>query len=203
MSKNAEDALLPTVSVGGKDFPIGPLTIHQVFRFKNLIAQVVATARARQAKRDTATLQAAVVSLEKERPTMRAALAERLNVAEDDLPGDQWEQVMEQFLVRRQRDELAETGYFGQVGLLLHAVESLTEHQLLQLAVLVLDRRTDTAVTFEFVEAHFALDWFLDALATFIENNNIPSIIKNSQRLGQSISMQISVAGLSQTQAQA
>jgi|GEM_PF-5515958 len=191
MARTAEEAILQTVNVGGREFPIGQITIHQLFRLKNTVVSLVLSGRSAHSKRELADNLAAIEAIKTDMPTIKAQLATSLGIDES--------LVEEALVLKNVSEELQRkinyaentNGYDGNLGALLEVLESMTEKQITDLAVIMLDRSSHSEVSYKFVEQHFNLDWFTEALAIFLETNNIASIIKNLQRLGTVASMQM------------
>lgn len=216
----AEDAALPTITVGGRVFPIGPVTIWQLFSVKNLVVSIITQARISKAKRETQTILAGSKDDLEARTGLREKIAGKLGLSLGTLAQYDTEMRSEK---GHKRDALAEkmgvdvatifeieavdqlTGYaerqlaivrdegFGDDGMgqLLHILSTLTERQLADIARFILDRNQDTRVTVEFIEREFNLEWFTEALALFLEHNHVQSIAKNLQRLAGLLSMQM------------
>ncbi len=196
MPKTAEDATLPVVQVAGREFPIGPVTLHQIFSLKNLVVEVVLAARARKARREAEITEQAVVNAREQQGNIRSRLAERLGIDAEAIQEAQFLEELGKSIKQSLDQAQMESGYGAgdPVGVILEGAAALNERHLTEIAKLILDRHTHSRVTLEFVEQHFALDWFLEALVLFLEHNHLPSLIKNFSRLGAAISTQMQAA---------
>lgn len=182
MARTAESAALPVVDVGGKAFPVGPITVHQLFCAKNLVVNIILGARVRAAQRNAElTMQA---QREVQDQTFREQLAAKIGISAEDFAEAKAMQV-------RLAQLMDESGFGGdQVGIILDILSALSESQIEDIARLILDRDTDTRITLDFVRKHFALDWLIEALVLFLQQNHLPSLIKNLQRLATMYRMQ-------------
>lgn len=191
-----EDTTLPTVSVGGREFPIGKVTLHQIFRLKNLIVTLAVASRAKQATLNALAHEAILSEFGRDEAEQRSLIAQRLGIEQSLLEDVAFYTEFANLAAQKAQILSAQQGYDGDVGMLFLALEALSETQLTELATLLLDRYTHSRVTVEFVQKHFDLDWFIEALTHFIAANNIVNLIKNFQRLGITISTQISLASI-------
>jgi len=182
MAKTAETAALPRVVVGGKEFPIGPVTVHQLFCAKNLVVDILLGWRVRAAQRNAEITMHA--KRDAEDLTFREGLAQQLGISAADLEEAQVMQI--------RMTQLADESGYGtdQMGIVLDVLSTLSERQIEDVARLILDRDTDTRITLDFVRKHFALDWLIEALTYFLQSNHLPSLAKNLQRLATIYRMQ-------------
>lgn len=196
MAATAEDATLQSVLVGERQFPIGPVTTHQLYKAKNLVVGMVRNMQIKQAKREKAIAQQ--VAHEFRTPDdKRELIAERLGISVTDLDDATFQMQTVQLMQDRMRELEIESGNAVQdqaIGMLMDLIEGMSEDQITEVAVLLLDRYTHSRVTKDYVAQHFALDWFLEALAIFLETNNVVSITKNLQRLMSAASTQMQAA---------
>lgn len=194
MAKTAEEATLATVRVGDRDIPVGPITVHQIFRLKNFIVSVILIARHERGKRESSQTDHVIEETKNEMQELRVRFAELMGIDVEKVDEVAFLQSLGETVQQKILRADQESGYAGQIGAALEVLEVMTEHQILEFATLLLDRYSYSHITFEFVEQHFTLEWFLEALSVTFETNNIPSIIKNSQRLGIALSTQMTLA---------
>jgi len=186
MTTTPEDTTLPRISVAGREFPIGPVTIHQVFRLKNVVLDLVRTMQLRQIKREQ--IVATTIRREFEHPDpigLREQVAARLGVSVEDLDDAQYQVNIFQVISERSQEIRAEQGEVGDGAIvqLMDMLEGMSEDQIAQIATLLLDRYTHSRVTKEFILAHFELGWFIESLTLFLETNNVMDLAKKLQRL--------------------
>lgn len=182
MAKTAEAAALPFVEIDGRHFPIGPVTVHQLFSAKNLIVDVLMGWRVRAALRNAELTMQAQREVKDE--TFREQLATKIGISAEDFEEAKAMQI-------RMAQLMDESGFGGdQMGIVLDILSALSERQIEDLARLILDRETDTRITLEFVRKHFALDWLIESLVLFLQSNHLPSLAKNFQRLATIYRMQ-------------
>ncbi len=191
MPRNLEDAALPKVLVGGKSFPIGPVTIFQIFSAKNFVVGILTEWRIRNAKRTAQLATKAMQESMTEHEDIRAKVAATLGISTEDVDEAAFYQGIGTFVQNRIKTAEGEMGYSDDsAGVLIDIIGMLSERQIAEFARLLLDRTTDTRVTLEFIEKHFNLEWFLEALGYLLQHNHVPTLIKNFQRLGIMFNMQ-------------
>lgn len=184
MPRTAEDAALPKVRVGGKDFAVGTVTIHQLFSAKNLMVSIITGARIRQAQRSAAATETAMHASQAAHDDIRAQVAEKLGIAIEDIGEAEFLNGLATYMQRQiliAQGALGDTG--DAAGVLIDMLGALSEDQIIAFAVILLDRSTSTRITHEFIEQHFNLEWFTEALGYLLQHNHIPTLIKNLQRL--------------------
>lgn len=193
MAKTTEDIGLPTVLVGEKPFPIGQLTAHQIFLLKNLAGSAFASARARQAKRRADLIPLANAELDKQKPEIQKQLASIGQTEIEDVKPEELDRAYENFLNFQVMIMEEKEGYAGVNGVFIDYILGLSEDNIIEIAMILLDRYTHSRITKSWVEDHFSIEWFLDALILFLEQNNMQSILKKLNRLGMNISMQATI----------
>lgn len=187
MGMTVEDATLPVLAVGGREFTFGPFTIYQIAQLKNVVIQAIAVARGRTAKRQVVAEIKAAALLQDDATTQRDNIAARLGIDAEAINDVQ-------MLALLARELEAEEGFDGQVGLLLDTLAALDDRALLDVWRLLLNRHTHDRITLDWADEHFTLEGFTEALAITLEHNDVPSLIKNLQRLGRVMSTQTAPA---------
>ncbi len=191
---SAESALNERIEVAGQSFVIGPMSLYQLFLSKNLIAELVRAARERYAKRHGDRLvKSAAKSKEADiEKDIRQRIASRLGIDVEEIPEEQYIDGLKIWMEDDVNHQELEEGYAGRVGEILDFVLALSEQQIADIARIILSRDKKHEVTNAWIEKHFNLEWFIEMLVIFLDNNNLAGIIKNFQRLGTSLSSQAS-----------
>lgn len=192
MSKTAllETAQYPTITVAGREFVVGPMSLYQMTKLARLISDVARNVMLHQQEREAELTRKAQLEAAAARDDLRATLAHADGVALDAIEEKSLSEAVGAFFLDRRSQLIAASGYDGAVGVFFEFVETLNEHQLAELVRILLERDQHVNVNLEWVRAHFAPSWCINVIATFVEQNDIQGIIKNSQRLAAAISTQ-------------
>lgn len=186
---------LPTVTVGEREYEIGPITIHQLKLALSLVVSITQSARASKAKRDAELLPQSIEIATQEaadfdtiEESKRIAIARRLGVDVNELNQAMFLQdAMNRAVYRLEM----EAGVDGQIGILLDYLSAIDEHHIAAIATLIVSRYPHLRAAQDYISEHFDMVWFTEALYLFAESNNLVAITKNLQRLATAVSMQV------------
>lgn len=188
MAVTLEEMVFPTLTVDGREFTIGVMSLHQLVLLKNVATNVIRDARARALIRRRSNRMVALEEAKANKTVILQNFVTDIGATVEELSDSAVGQAVNAWVQQRSTELEEDSGFGDQFGSILDIILALDEEQIRDLARVMLGRKTSSTPSAQWINDHFALDWFVEAITMFLEHNNLASIIKNLTRLGTIIS---------------